>query len=304
MSDFDSLLNGDANGLQSIFDAIGDDPKDASVETKTKEEQTNNSELNEDLQQLTEDLEASAEETGSSLEGEAAKVAKEYFSLRSKLAHDVDDIDKIITPNSSETETEEETDKEVISSFTDEYEFLSNGYKARQSSRFFWEEVDDDGETDILDAHEDILTVENGYQASKTFDRDTQIKIRDALTPQLAKRLGTHRSVPIKQNWDSNRLSVMKRLVEDKFSQNFELKCKLLKTKDAELVQGNCKDTFWGVDRSGNGDNNLGKILMEVRSDILRNEGDLVTIVKSRLDREGLSFVKDWLDEKKVNENI
>ena len=43
---------------------------------------------------------------------------------------------------------------------------------------------------------------------------------------------------------------------------------KLLDTGDTELIEGNnWHDTFWGVCK-GKGQNNLGKILMEVRKDI------------------------------------
>ena len=59
----------------------------------------------------------------------------------------------------------------------------------------------------------------------------------------------------------------MKNICLAKFLQNPDLKEKLLSTGDAELVEGNTwNDTFWGVNsRTGKGDNNLGKILMNVR---------------------------------------
>lgn len=57
----------------------------------------------------------------------------------------------------------------------------------------------------------------------------------------------------------------MRQLVTDKFTRSNELRRRLLATEDAELVEGNAwNDTFWGVCR-GNGQNHLGRILMEVR---------------------------------------
>lgn len=57
----------------------------------------------------------------------------------------------------------------------------------------------------------------------------------------------------------------MKDLVRQKF-QHPELKKKLLKTKNATLIEGNTwGDVYWGV-CNGVGENNLGKILMETRA--------------------------------------
>jgi len=60
--------------------------------------------------------------------------------------------------------------------------------------------------------------------------------------------------------------------VREKFKQE-DLKQMLLDTGDQELVEGNTwNDTFWGVCR-GEGQNNLGKILMKVRME-LRQQSD------------------------------
>lgn len=51
----------------------------------------------------------------------------------------------------------------------------------------------------------------------------------------------------------------------EKFRQYPELAKKLVATGDAELIYGNtCGDTYWGV-FEGEGENNLGKVLMKVR---------------------------------------
>lgn len=53
-----------------------------------------------------------------------------------------------------------------------------------------------------------------------------------------------------------------------KFEQNADLRCKLLTTGDAMLVEGNTwGDTVWGVCQ-GKGENRLGKILMRVRKEL------------------------------------
>ena len=78
----------------------------------------------------------------------------------------------------------------------------------------------------------------------------------------------------LRPDWESVRLSVMARVVGAKFMQNPNLAVRLVATGMMPLVEGNIwGDTFWGVDaRTGNGENHLGKILMNVREDLLRKE--------------------------------
>ena len=66
----------------------------------------------------------------------------------------------------------------------------------------------------------------------------------------------------------------MYRAVYAKFSDDPELREKLLATNDAPLIETMVRgrrDTFWGV-RNNRGTNMLGQILMRVRSDL---RGDL-----------------------------
>lgn len=67
--------------------------------------------------------------------------------------------------------------------------------------------------------------------------------------------------------WDKEKVNIMRKAVFAKFAQNPELKRQLNLTGEIELIEGNTwNDTFWGVDlATGEGQNHLGKILMEVR---------------------------------------
>jgi len=138
--------------------------------------------------------------------------------------------------------------KNVIDDFrSPDYRFLGNFYECY---------VEMEGEI--------YPTVEHAFQASKTLDSRDRAAIRDAESPRKAKRIG--RSVQLRNDWDSVRVDVMKELLVKKFETN-ELRTKLLATKDAELVSGG--DSFWGkVD--GMGLNQLGKLLMEIRGDLMR----------------------------------
>lgn len=109
-------------------------------------------------------------------------------------------------------------------------------------------------------------SVEHAYQAQKTLGLTDQKKIRDSPTPATAKKLA--RKKPLRPDWDSVKVSIMRELLREKFSQEPERSI-LLSTGVAELVEGNWwKDTFWGQCPVGNGENWLGRLLMEVRTEL------------------------------------
>ena len=135
-----------------------------------------------------------------------------------------------------------------IESFSGEYRFLSN----------FWP---------CLVALDGTLypSVEHAYQAAKTLDPEERASVRNADGPYKAKKAG--RAVILREDWGDVKLDVMADLVYQKF-QHPELREKLLATGNQELIEGNhWKDFFWGV-CNGKGQNHLGRILMDVRSQL------------------------------------
>lgn len=140
-----------------------------------------------------------------------------------------------------------------ITRFTGRYRFLSN----------FWR-------CDIMLDGVIYPSVEHAYQAAKTVNLEERRKIRDCDSPGDAKRLG--RTVSIRRDWDYIRLSVMRELLTYKFKHHPTLAEALKSTGDAELIEGNTwGDTYWGV-CNGKGDNNLGKLLMEIRAELEQGE--------------------------------
>lgn len=113
-------------------------------------------------------------------------------------------------------------------------------------------------------------SVEAAYQASKC-DKAADRLLFVTLDPLPAKRLG--RKIENRADWPSLKLGTMRDLLHKKF-QFEELKVLLLNTGDAELVEGNSwGDVFWGV-CSGIGENHLGRLLMQVRDDLRRFQGE------------------------------
>jgi len=111
-------------------------------------------------------------------------------------------------------------------------------------------------------------STENAYQAAKCANREDRQKFFN-IRPSEAKALGKPGVLPKRKDWHEVNLQIMYELNKQKFEANF-LKSLLLSTGDEILQEGNTwGDTFWGV-CNGKGENNFGKILMRIRSE-LRN---------------------------------
>jgi len=109
-------------------------------------------------------------------------------------------------------------------------------------------------------------TVEHAFQAAKTTDPAQRAMILALPTPGQAKRAG--RTVSLRPDWETRKLSVMAALLRQKFARE-PFRGLLLATGSAELVEGNTwGDRFWGVD--GSGENHLGLLLMAIRSELAK----------------------------------
>lgn len=79
------------------------------------------------------------------------------------------------------------------------------------------------------------------------------------------------RQVPLRGDWEEVKDNIMYEICKAKFTQNEDLKEKLLATGNDILEEGNTwGDRVWGT-VNGVGENRFGKILMRVREE-LRNE--------------------------------
>ena len=109
-------------------------------------------------------------------------------------------------------------------------------------------------------------SVEHAYQAQKSLDPAIQQMIRNAPTPNTAKKIA--RAVSLRGDWEEVKIDIMRELLKEKFSREPE-KSILLSTGDEELIEGNWwGDRFWGQSPIGNGQNWLGRLLMEIRSEL------------------------------------
>ena len=109
-------------------------------------------------------------------------------------------------------------------------------------------------------------TVEHAYQAAKAVRTEQREAIRTAVTPREAKQLG--RVVQRREDWEAIKVNVMRNFLRQKFCRVSQYTELLLSTKDAELIEWNTwGDRFWGR-CAGEGENWLGRLLMEIREEL------------------------------------
>ena len=140
--------------------------------------------------------------------------------------------------------------EKAITSFRGEYAFLSNMYSVPVK----W-----GGNT--------YQNSEAAFQSAKTLDpeeRNTFCNLNGVAAKQKGKKM------LLRKDWKDVKDGIMEEIVRAKFTQNPELAKKLVKTGDAQLMEGNnWHDTYWGVNSMTlEGKNHLGIILMKIRAEL------------------------------------
>ena len=85
-------------------------------------------------------------------------------------------------------------------------------------------------------------------------------------TRELAK---THKSER-RNDWDAVKEDLLLTTMKLKFTENAEMRQKLLGTGDAYLQKSVPDDPFWGVLPDGTGQNRMGQMLMGIRAELAR----------------------------------
>jgi ribA/ribD-fused uncharacterized protein len=163
---------------------------------------------------------------------------------------------------------------DAIKEFSGEFGFLSNFFPAKVM-------------------FENIMypTSEHAYQAAKTLDVEERKRIAAIIIPGQAKREGNS-LLSIRKDWEQIKVSIMESILRIKFLSNTCLLNKLIATGDKELIEGNWwGDCFWGVCK-GVGENNLGKLLMKIRTDLQKMRGrkseeDVIDVLSEESEQRG-----------------
>jgi N-glycosidase YbiA len=115
-------------------------------------------------------------------------------------------------------------------------------------------------------------TSEHAFQYLKFNETNPAIakRIKDAFSPNEARNIAQVNRNLKPKNWLDIKYKNMEKVLRAKMEQNPVVRKKLLATRDY-IIAEYCtdKDTEWGLDNNNNGQNNLGKIWMKIRSEII-----------------------------------
>lgn len=111
-------------------------------------------------------------------------------------------------------------------------------------------------------------TVEHAFHAQKFEDKNLQNQIRDCGSPLEAWSLARELKPQRRSDWNDVKVAILTELVREKISQHQEVKDALLATGKDEIIEVNPNDDFWGSGVDGNGQNQTGKLLMLIRSEL------------------------------------
>jgi ribA/ribD-fused uncharacterized protein len=113
-------------------------------------------------------------------------------------------------------------------------------------------------------------TAEHYFQAQK-FGKDfvyLQSAVWDQDTARGAYKVAESNRAHWRLDWQTIKLDVMRKVLKAKFGQDEDLRGSLCGTGNAQLVEASPKDAFWGYGPDGKGKNMLGKLLMELRTEL------------------------------------
>ena len=113
-------------------------------------------------------------------------------------------------------------------------------------------------------------TTEHYFQAMKFQEQSIQDMICQCATARQVyglanSRSGTYRR-HIRGDWEQVKDAVMWKALFAKFTQCYDLRLLLCQTGDAVLVEASPYDPYWGYGPNKDGENKLGKMLMQLRS--------------------------------------
>lgn len=112
-------------------------------------------------------------------------------------------------------------------------------------------------------------TSEHYFQAQKFIGDEHIEEIRKAKSPMIAARMDRSRKRPLRKDWESVKVSIMRKAVLAKFNQHEDLCEMLILTGNAKIVEHTSNDSYWGDGGNGSGKNMLGQILMQIREHFL-----------------------------------
>lgn len=114
-------------------------------------------------------------------------------------------------------------------------------------------------------------TSEHAYHAQKFIHRkDAGFSkfITDASSAHQAFKYAQEWKSSQREDWDNVKVEIMKDILWHKIHQHEYVKRKLLATGNRELIEDSWRDDYWGWGENKDGKNILGKLWMEIRTQL------------------------------------
>ena len=153
-------------------------------------------------------------------------------------------------------------DPDAIKSFEKEYAPLDPSFACPV---YLFDELFSTDQTPIV-----YPSYEHALQATRSSDVNKRQEIRQAGTVREAKKIASKAS---STDWKDHCLGYAKKILRDKFIRSKELKVVLMKTEKRTLAYTpEFGDLYWGLDTNGKGQNQYGKLLEAIRSEISKGD--------------------------------
>jgi len=121
----------------------------------------------------------------------------------------------------------------------------------------------------------DFDTAEAAYQWTKfhsipleSIRLNIQVDIYNARSAHEAFKIAEANRKYAHPCWDKLKIGVMHQILKAKTGQHEYVQRKLLQTGDRVLIEDSWRDNFWGWGATGDGENMLGKLWMEIRNEL------------------------------------
>ena len=114
-------------------------------------------------------------------------------------------------------------------------------------------------------------TSEHAYQSAHFIDTSPELaeRVRLCRSPRIASDFANENSDQDDPNWKQKRVAFMDEILRCKLEQHDCIRSTLIESGDKYIVEMNDNDSFWGWGSDHDGNNQLGKTWMKLRSEIL-----------------------------------
>lgn len=113
------------------------------------------------------------------------------------------------------------------------------------------------------------MTSEHAYQASKFLDVSLQMEVIRARSAHDAKEIANMHRDKRRPDWYEVRVPIMKKVCRLKLEQHTVIQTLLRESGTRLIIEDSPFDSFWGWGKDRQGENQLGKIWMELRDELV-----------------------------------